>query len=583
VDVNAKDRRGQTALDWAKQYGKQEIVDLLKKHGALEEPGQSESQRKDMDRPKSEHDVGVVKVAVPSVCKQGDIVNVTITVANHGTFRESFSVALGNQTDGNELKTKKVTLAKKWTGQADDVPDLTFTAEIANGPCAHGDINGDGVADILVAAPGWNDETGRVCLYYGSDRIDPTKPNIVFSGKSPGDWFGGHSGVYTADLNKDGYDDVIIGALNPGGKGDGHVFIHYGGPDIDNTPDIILDGEPGQSSWFGGTITASDIDQDGFVDLLVGAQNYDHGGAYKNLNSTQYGFDNGRGRVYLYWGGDTMDTTADIVFEGEKRGNWFGRRIDADGDINGDGYNDILIGARESQGRAYLFLGNTKEQMDSEPDWTFKGSGWNDNMGSSVDIFDIDNDGIDDVLVGARFASGASGRVYIYWGSKEFDAENPDVVLEGQQKSGLGSYIECGHFNDDPYGDILIGAARYPNYWHGRAYMFYGNSKTSMDTSWDYIFAGQGLKENYFGFGVSAGDVNGDGHIDALMCEEGAGRTCLFYGPFHATTDITFTWDTSNASIGKHALKVEIQPVPGEQNTKDNVRIVIVEIKEALK
>jgi len=104
-----------------------------------------------------------------------------------------------------------------------------------------------------------------------------------------------------------------------------------------------------------------------------------------------------------------------------------------------------------------------------------------------------------------------------------------------------------------------------------------------MDTHCDYIFAGESRKSNYFGWVLSAGDVNADGYIDALIAEEGTGRTCLFYGPFHSTTDITFNWDTTNASIGKHTLKVEIPPVQGEQNTEDNVKTVTIEVKEPRK
>jgi hypothetical protein len=64
------------------------------------------------------------------------------------------------------------------------------------------------------------------------------------------------------------------------------------------------------------------------------------------------------------------------------------------------------------------------------------------------------------------------------------------------------------------------------------------------------------------------------------MAEEKVGRDCLFYGPFHDTTNVTFNWDTTNASIGKHTLKVEIPPVPGEKNTEDNIKTVTIEVKE---
>ena len=166
---------------------------------------------------------------------------------------------------------------------------------------------------------------------------------------------------------------------------------------------------------------------------------------------------NGRGRVYLYWGGHPLNTVPDVVLEGEKRGDWFGRRITARGDVNNDGYKDILIGARyaggENRGRAYLFFGNTKEQMDSKCDWIFTGEAPKNEMGSALTIFDIDNDGIDDVLVNARYAADVKGRVYIYCGDEEFDGSKPDVILEGEEKRR----VLCQRLNVATSTMILMG------------------------------------------------------------------------------------------------------------------------------
>ena len=149
--------------------------------------------------------------------------------------------------------------------------------------------------------------------------------------------------------------------------------------------------------------------------------------------------------------------------------------------------------------------------------------------------------------------------------------------------------MECAYFNEDRFGDILAGAYGYPGtgYMYGRAYIFYGNSKALMDTNHDYIFGGECGVDDYFGNEVSAGDVNGDGHVDALLGAVGAndktGRIYLHYGPFYDASDITFNWDTTNASIGTHTLKLEIPPVPGEQNTKDNIKTMTIEVKESLR
>jgi pectate lyase len=545
------------------------------------------------------HDVAVTNVSVPSECKQGDSIRVVATVENRGDRRDSLAIRLVDVTANKEIGKRTVVLL----GKRQSKPDLSF--DTSSGGIAstgsrvemNGDMNGDGYKDILLSGHHWNDYQGRVFLYFGDPSLN-TIPDMIFSGENHRDRFGGYGEIAIGDLNKDGFDDVIIGSLGyPAGKNDGRVYIYYGGAEMDNIPDIVFDGETGQRSFFGLDVAASDVDQDGWVDLLVGAQNYDHGGEYHRISKTrELGPLNGRGRVYLYWGGDSMDTNPDIIFEGENQGDWFGRRISAAGDINGDGYNDILIGARhavnDSRGRAYLFWGNTQDQMNATCDWTFTGEGKNDNMGSSVCIFDIDSDGFSDVILGARFAADYAGRVYIHWGEKDFDGSKTDVVLEDEAASHMGGdEITCGYFNEDTYGDILAGGGTWGTNSlgvgnRGHAYLFYGNAKSLIDSECDHVFESEDKEgvENWFGLSVSAGDVNNDNYDDVLIgapeAYDMAGRAYLYYGPFQDTTDITFNWDTTNATPGKHVLKASIAPVAGEADVADNSVIVEVEVKE---
>jgi hypothetical protein len=104
-----------------------------------------------------------------------------------------------------------------------------------------------------------------------------------------------------------------------------------------------------------------------------------------------------------------------------------------------------------------------------------------------------------------------------------------------------------------------------------------------MDTDCDYLFEGEGCTEDYFGVHVGLGDVNKDGYADALIGAWGAnfyaGRAYLYYGPFHNKTDISFNWDTTNASIGKHTLRATIAPVAGEEDVADNSMTVEVEVR----
>ncbi len=531
---------------------------------------------------KPAHDVAVTNVSMPSNCVAGDTIPVTISLANQGTQRETFRVILTEDTSGKEIASREVTLAKGWKDGSEDVADVVFNTEetgiqyFGNEIWSGGDINGDGLDDILISATGWNGNRGRVYLYYGGSSIDPSYPDITISGEDPNTLLGNYAGISTSDVNGDGYEDVIIGARGYHNN-DGRVYVYYGGPAMDTQADMVFNGEIGKEDWFGLAVASADIDDDGYEDILVGAQNYDQG----------------RGRVYLFWGGNPMDTAADLIFEGEAAGDWFGRKIDAGGDVNGDGYNEILIGARQwgnNHGRAYLYFGNRTGRIKAVSDHAFTGESHSNEMGASVEMFDIDNDGFDDVLVGARFAANWRGRVYIYWGSRDFDRGNPDVVLEGEPYSNMsGDNITCGYFNSDNYGDILVGGYNYPSYpiMNGRAYIFYGGTKTSMAQLADYIFEGESGHAARFGMMVSSGDYNDDNNDDVVIGAWGynnsQGRAYLFYGPFSNTEDITFNWNTSNAKPGKHALRASIAPVEGEEDVADNTMTVTVEVKEASK
>jgi hypothetical protein len=228
--------------------------------------------------------------------------------------------------------------------------------------------------------------------------------------------------------------------------------------------------------------------------------------------------------------------------------------------------------------------------MDGKCDYTFRGESDISEMGSSVAIIDLDNDGFSEVIVGSRIAARGRGRVYIYWGGKEFRAEEPNLTLEGLEAgvSGTllgGDEIVGGHFNNDEYADILVGAMAYKDKV-GAACMFYGNSRSLMDNQVDCLFEGEYGHTGRYGSGLSVGDINNDSYDDVVMeawgYNNGQGRAYLYYGPFDTSADITFNWDTSNASIGTHTLKVEISPVEGEEGVVDNTKIVTVEVTEPI-
>ena len=558
------------------------------------------------EAPNQVHNVAIVDISALSECKQGETIPITVSLANQGTERETFRVTLTEGISRKEIGRKELTLAKKCKDGAVNTAkdyqvfqvDTDETSTQGYDVWAKGDVNKDGYSDILISEACWNQFTGRVFFFYGGEDIDLSSPDMVFEGENVGDCFGhGYRPGVFGDINHDGFDDIVIGAHGYNNWA-GRVYIFYGGPNIDHIWDIVIDGEDGASGRFGWGKDVVDIDKDGFNDLVIGAQ----------------GYDQRRGRVYIFWGGEKMDTRADLILEGEEfpepnpfgtwpkpadnsptRGTYFGRSLDAGGDINGDGYNDILVGARyaggaKDNGSAYLFFGNTKKEMDSICDYTFRGKEARGQMGSSVELCDIDNDGFGDVIIGARFGRNGRGAVYIWWGSNDFDGDKPaDLVLQGKvvKRNNMGGdTIICEDFNNDGYGDILVSAYNYPGYSivHGGAYLFYGNRQGVMDAVCDHIIYPPKEDTKYFGFSVSAGDVNNDGYTDAFISAPGAdpvnGKSFLYYGPFEDSTTVTFNWDTTNAAIGKHTIKVEIPPVPGEHNIENNVKTITIEVTE---
>ncbi|MEJ2705466.1 MAG: ankyrin repeat domain-containing protein, partial [Sedimentisphaerales bacterium] len=252
-------------------------------------PGRSESQ----------HDIAVSGVSVANTCVQGDIVPIAVTLDNHGDQEED--IVFDPENIGRNIFGQRV--------------------------CIGGDVNGDGFPEVLIGAWGWQNSRGRAYLHFGGPQISPVA-DVVFSGTREGDAFANQSGAF-GDLNNDGYDDVIIGAIGDAHTEirDGYVHVYWGGPDMDNVPDIVLKpAEAGRRGGFG-FVASGDVDNDGYCDILVG----------EPWPS---------GRVSLFWGGDPMSTSTNVVFECAENIWPFSHRMAIGGDVNGDGYNDILIGAR---------------------------------------------------------------------------------------------------------------------------------------------------------------------------------------------------------------------------------------------
>ncbi|MEJ2702294.1 MAG: ankyrin repeat domain-containing protein [Sedimentisphaerales bacterium] len=569
-DVLAKDRRDRTPIDLAREAKHTEIVRLLDEVTLI-------------------HDVAVTEVSAPTTCVHGTTIPVAAILENRGDIHETPNVRLLDTANRGEIACQSVTVRSRHKAASE--ADLTFTGEIEDETefgiwCnADGDVNGDGFNDLLITAnhyPAKGVDQGRAYLYYGGPQMDKT-PDKRFTGEERGDTFGDNAG-FLVDMNNDGFDDIILGARYHDSRG--RVYIFYGGTDMDEKYDIIIDPptSDGTKLNFGrGGMHPGDFNGDGVMDLVCSAIGY---GPYI-------------GRVYLYYGPLASDTTVDKVFTGETPGGTFGPII-AVGDVNGDKCHDLLVATRYFPaldpptfgrvGRAYLYYGAQGTSMDIDCDLIFDppDKGKNE-FGSSADVFDIDNDGFADVLIGARrYANDNSiGRVYIYWGKPSGFDNTVGMTITGEAPySALGGdFINCRYTNDDKYGDILVTAYQY-NREQSRAYLYHGGPRDLVDAVADHVFTPEIGRNGVFKSILA--DLNGDGHGDVVMSgcyyNNSQGRAWVWYGPFGSSSSkLTFHWDTANASIGKHTLKVEIPPLEGEQNTENNVKTVTIEVKEPRK
>jgi hypothetical protein len=223
-------------------------------------------------------------------------------------------------------------------------------------------------------------------------------------------------------------------------------------------PDMIFEGA--SNSFFGLKIACGDVDGDGNDDVLITAANYD----------------NRRGRVYLFYGGQDMDTNPDLIFEGQNEGDYFGSGLSC-GDIDNDGHEDIFIGAgwyNNKQGRAYLFHGSSKSSMNGDPDTILESQIKDGCYGIRVVCGDIDGDNVDDLVIGATRYRHDVGRVYVYWGNELADPNpKPGRIFTGENpNTGFGYGFACGDVNNDGCDDLVIGAPK------GRAYLYYGGPRS---------------------------------------------------------------------------------------------------------
>lgn len=404
-----------------------------------------------------------------------------------------------------------------------------------------GDLNGDGIDDIVVGCD--YDYVGLVRVYFGGTPIDSI-PDVAMYGEVSGDRFG-----YTVsgggDLNNDGYNDIIVGGIGNyttiGGEDDqGNISLFYGGESMDNVAEAVFTGSSGAGDFAYNVSHAGDVNNDGYPDVVVGVPSYYLNGYYV-------------GRAYLYFGSSTPDNTPDLVFMSENLSahNNLGGLVRGVGDVNHDGYSDVIIAEtnyNNANRKVYLYFGG--ESMDSIPDLSFPVDMASYEPEAISAVGDVNKDGYDDVLFTLETAN-------LYLGGETMD-NIADVTFDSTNFSASCA----GDLNGDGFLDFIING--YKSDGTGKVSVFYGNISV---TNTPQLVLGRELSDYSFGESVAGGhDINNDGYSDIVVSafqydatpSGNEGRVYIYYGgdPMDETADVIITGDSIGSNLGRKVMTI---------------------------
>lgn len=494
-------------------------------------------------------------------------------------------VYFGAATTGISHTSVWTVLGCIWTGNG-----TRFGAAVG----AAGDVNADGVDDFVIGAPDAksstfpNNPTGRVFIVHGSASglpMDPLRPPLgtlsgatVINGFSDFSSFGA-TAITAGDVNGDGFSDLAVGAPDEdfGATDAGFVRVFAGSSSGIQSGTLLFQGASGQLNAHLGNVLvpAGDVNGDGRADLLVGQSarvdlvtSTGSGMAQSpsfflasilELSSATAGDVNGDGLSDVVVGDPGVSNPESsegriTVFPGRGEGpslasNWsltsgfddtnMGWSVSTAGDVNGDGFDDMLTGAltirnvstgETNCGGVFLNYGNLNGPTPGFSDWSFIGS-QDDQLGIVVATAgDINGDGFSDIVAGAQQDGAGNGKTLIWYGRSGglVGGAAPNLTLTGPSfNSQFGAMLCAGDFNGDGYADLAVGAPNATStlgmttHPQGGEVFIYLGSAIGLNGTPAMVLEGVQDGEQLGSSLAADADVNGDGFTDLVASAPG--------------------------------------------------------------